>query len=177
MSINLSPRQFRDQSLDSKILALVEKCNIAPTCVEFEITEGLLIDELPSVNEILTRLNEVGFKIAMDDFGTGYSSLSYLRRYPFDTLKIDREFIQSLEENYSDRNLVKAAISMAQSLDLDVVAEGVETENQKKILEALSCDIIQGYLYSKPVPEFEIEAVINAINNMDNLSPRKKHAL
>ena len=177
MSINLSPRQFRDQSLDSKILALVEKCNIAPTCVEFEITEGLLIDELPSVNEILTRLNEVGFKIAMDDFGTGYSSLSYLRRYPFDTLKIDREFIQSLEENYSDRNLVKAAISMAQSLDLDVVAEGVETENQKKILGALSCDIIQGYLYSKPVPEFEIEAVINAINNMDNLSPRKKHAL
>jgi EAL domain-containing protein (putative c-di-GMP-specific phosphodiesterase class I) len=100
----------------------------------------------------------------MDDFGTGYSSLSYLRHYPFDTLKIDREFIRSVNVNEADQALVNATVSMAHNLGLEVVAEGVETPEQQATLETLSCDIVQGYLYSKPVSATELEKVIAQIN-------------
>jgi diguanylate cyclase (GGDEF)-like protein/PAS domain S-box-containing protein len=164
MSINLSPRQFRDEELSTTIISLIDKHGIDPHKVEFEITEGLFIEDLPGVKETLTHLHEQGIKLAMDDFGTGYSSLSYLRHYPFDTLKIDREFIRSVNVNEADQALVNATVSMAHNLGLEVVAEGVETPEQQATLETLSCDIVQGYLYSKPVSATELEKVIAQIN-------------
>lgn len=164
VSINLSPRQFRDYRFASKIFSLVEKYDVKPSDVEFEITEGLFIEEQFGVKETLNKLHDAGIKLSMDDFGTGYSSLSYLRHYPFDTIKVDREFVQGITENQADRELVYAAISMAHSLNLKVVAEGVETEHQKMILSSLTCDIVQGFLYSKPVSGTQIQSTLNFIN-------------
>ena len=103
------------------------------------------------IADALSALNQMGVGIAMDDFGTGYSSLSYLRNYPFDTLKIDREFITNITEDRADRELVNAAIAMAHSLGLKVVAEGVETPAQLALLTSLGCELAQGYLFSKPL--------------------------
>lgn len=152
MAVNLSPRQFREESLVAEIENLLNKYNINPMDLELEITEGLLISSHIDAEKALRKLKRLGINIAMDDFGTGYSSLSYLRTYPFDTLKIDREFIKDFGEDQSDRELVFAAIAMAHALGLTVVAEGVETAEQLQILKTQSCDIAQGFYFSKPMP-------------------------
>ena len=151
MAINLSPRQFRDTKLLSFIKEELESANVSSSNVELEITEGVLMIGQTYIDEALAGLNKLGIKLSMDDFGTGYSSLSYLQRYPFDVLKIDRSFIGGITTNEADLDLVKAIISMAQSLGLTVVAEGVETEEQALVLNELRCNYLQGYYYSKPV--------------------------
>jgi len=156
MAINLSPSQFRDSELLSFIASTLEKTGVSAKNVELEITEGVLMSVQTNITESLHALNKLGIKLSMDDFGTGYSSLSYLRQYPFEVLKIDRSFICGITENQEDYSLVKATIAMSHSLGLSVVAEGVETSAQQKLLAELNCDLIQGYYFSKPLPALQL---------------------
>lgn len=156
MAVNVSPRQFRDNRITETIRHCLELHGLPQGSLQIEVTEGLLIRNRSEVLEILLAIQTLGVRIAMDDFGTGYSSLSYLKRFPFHTLKIDREFIRDLASDSDDRALVAAAIRMGKSLGLRLVAEGVESEEQLQILADLECDSIQGYLISKPVPAQDI---------------------
>lgn len=156
IAVNLSPRQFRDTDLIGFIRNSLESSEIKPESLEFEITEGLLMARSSYIDDTLKELNKLGVKLSMDDFGTGYSSLSYLRQYPFDILKIDRSFISGISLKKEDCDLVKATIAMAHSLGLQVVAEGVELQEQLIILDSLGCDLVQGYYFSKPVPANEL---------------------
>ncbi|HED34880.1 MAG TPA: EAL domain-containing protein [Gammaproteobacteria bacterium] len=152
MAVNLSPRQFRDPGLVGFIRALINQSGISASSLELEITEGVLMSGHSYIDKALSELNALGVELAMDDFGTGYSSLSYLRNYPFDILKIDRSFVNDIMTDMRDRKLINAAIAMAHSLDLKVVAEGVETKEQLLHLETQGCEYAQGYYFSKPVP-------------------------
>ncbi|MET0094770.1 MAG: EAL domain-containing protein, partial [Sedimenticola sp.] len=156
MSVNLSPRQFRDPNLISFIKQVINQSGLSGEYLELEITEGVLMSGHAYIDEALDALSKLGVTIAMDDFGTGYSSLSYLRSYPFDVIKIDREFICEITMNSSDLELARAAIAMAHGLGLKVVAEGVETVEQKELLISHGCDYGQGYLFGKPVSKEEI---------------------
>lgn len=160
IAVNLSPRQFKDAELVTSIKAAMERVDISPSCVEMEITEGILMGDHAYINDALAGLDALGIKISLDDFGTGYSSLSYLRKYPFDILKIDRSFISDITTNSADRELTNAAIAMAHSLNLKVVAEGIETKDQLNLLKAMNCEFGQGYLFSKPVPEDQMTNIL-----------------
>ncbi len=146
IAINLSPRQFRDDSVLHYIKEQLEHHQLEGKYLEFEVTEGVLLRGYESVNQVLLGLHEAGISISMDDFGTGYSSLSYLQDYPFDTVKIDRSFINNMLTSEDSHELVKAIISMAHDLKLMVIAEGVETSEQAASLREFGCDLIQGYL-------------------------------
>ena len=156
ISVNLSPRQFRDPTLLPYIEKTLAETGVSSDSLELEITEGVLISSHPDIELSLNALNELGVSIAMDDFGTGYSSLSYLRRYPFDTLKIDRSFVSDITIDPQDRELVNAVIAMAHSLGLTVVAEGVENEAELNYLNTRGCDLAQGYLFSRPLTELDL---------------------
>ena len=149
MAINLSPVQFHDQDLLPNITSILDRYTFHNSVVEFEITEGVLLTDNNYIHEKLRGLETLGVSLAMDDFGTGYSSLSYLRKYRFNTLKIDREFIMELPHSAADKKLVAAIIAMAHQLDMKVVAEGVETEQQNSFLIEHNCDLVQGWLFSK----------------------------
>jgi diguanylate cyclase (GGDEF)-like protein len=151
VSVNLSPRQFRDLELVPFIKDTLQQNCITGKHLELEITEGVLMQERSNVDEALAIISQMGISIAMDDFGTGYSSLSQLRKYHFDVLKIDQSFIQDITTNSADRLLVNSVIAMAHSLGLEVVGEGVETEAQLEQLCEQHCDMVQGYLLSPPV--------------------------
>lgn len=151
LAINLSPRQFAGRQLERCVMSNLNRWQLPTDAIELEITESILLNpEGDSIDE-LRSLHAQGLHLSLDDFGTGYSSLSYLQRLPIDVLKIDRSFITPLGSDQSTA-IVRAIIAMAHSLDLRVVAEGVETERQLSILRMLGCDIAQGYLYSKPLP-------------------------
>ena len=156
IAVNLSPRQFRDPNLLIFIGGKLRALDLPPSCLELEITENLLMSGIAYVEEILRSLNYMQIGIAMDDFGTGYSSMNYLRTYPFDTLKIDRSFVQDLNVNPASYELVNATIHMARGLGLKVVAEGVEEQEQLDQLIRLGCDVAQGYLFSRPVPKEQL---------------------
>ena len=158
ISVNLSPRQFRDPTLLQYIQQTLAKTGVSSDCLELEITEGVLISSHANIDQSLSRLHEMGVSIAMDDFGTGYSSLSYLRRYPFDTLKIDRSFVSDITLDPKDRELVNATIAMAHGLGLTVVAEGVESEDELNYLNKRGCDLAQGYLFSRPLSATDLTA-------------------
>jgi diguanylate cyclase (GGDEF)-like protein/PAS domain S-box-containing protein len=160
ISVNFSPRQFRDPSLVEDVAQILQSSGIITGSLELEITEGVLLSGISNNDATLNAFNEMGIKIAMDDFGTGYSSLNYLRRYPFDSIKIDREFVSDMTYDMGDRELVNAAIVMANSLDLRVIAEGVETQQQLADLEELGCGYAQGYLLGRPMPAEELTAVL-----------------
>ncbi|WP_010322783.1 EAL domain-containing protein [Marinobacterium stanieri] len=160
MAVNLSPVQFRSTTLAAEVEQALAIAGLSGNSLELEITEGVLMSGQALVDDTLAALTAMGITIAMDDFGTGYSSLSYLRRYPFDVLKIDRSFVNDIADDPADRELVCAAIAMAQGLGLKVVAEGVETREQLRILAGYGCDVAQGYLFSKPVPAGELTAML-----------------
>jgi diguanylate cyclase (GGDEF)-like protein/PAS domain S-box-containing protein len=151
ISVNLSPRQFREARLVDGVKHALQAAGVAPVSLILEVTEGVLMGGHGLVDEAISRLAGLGVTIALDDFGTGYSSLSYLRRYPFSRLKIDRSFIADLTTDPADRELVNAAIQMARALGFTVVAEGVETEQQLAVLAEQGCQYAQGYLFSKPL--------------------------
>ncbi len=153
MAVNLSPSQFRDTALLSFIKDTLSELDVKAKYLELEITEGVLMNAKLNINDTLQEITKLGIKLSMDDFGTGYSSLSYLRQYPFNVLKIDRMFINGITSKKEDCNLVKATIAMSHSLGLTVVAEGVETKEQLVLLGELNCDFVQGYYFSKPLPE------------------------
>lgn len=160
ISVNISPRQFRDPKLVSHVEKTIDQFCTSGNCLELEITEGVLMNGRDYVDDAIDSLNKLGVSFAMDDFGTGYSSLSYLRRYPFDVLKIDCSFVCDITTDPSDCALITATVAMAHGLNLKVVAEGVETDEQLTFLKKVGCDYVQGYLFSKPVPEDEMKRLI-----------------
>lgn len=151
ISVNLSPRQFRDPQLVTFVTELLARVALPASTLVFELTEGVLIKEDEATLRAVKAITDLGIGIAMDDFGTGYSSLSYLKRFPFDTLKIDREFVRDLESDPGDQKLIVATIAMAKALGLRVVAEGVENDAQKQFLKAAGVDYLQGFLLSRPI--------------------------
>jgi len=151
MAINLSARQFQDSSLVPFISDTLTKYDIDPSQVEFEITESISMSNMTNTLRILTELRELGVSIAIDDFGTGHSSLAYLKKFPINTLKIDKSFVMGIVEDEEDRVIAQTIISMAHSLGLRTVAEGVETKEHVEMLQNMECDILQGYYYSKPI--------------------------
>lgn len=160
LAVNLSPRQFRDPNLVPFVEQALRQVAPLHAILELEITEGVLMSGHSYIKEALAALSGLGVSLAMDDFGTGYSSLSYLRDYPFDVLKIDREFINGISADNADRELVNAAVAMAHGLGLKVVAEGIETEEQRAQLALQGCDYGQGNLFSEPMPATELTRLL-----------------
>lgn len=152
VAVNLSARQFYDEKLVNVVEQALREANLDPMYLELEITESIAMQDGDSVISKLQDLKHLGIKLSIDDFGTGYSSLSYLKKFPFDSLKIDRSFISSITQGSDELAIVKAIIGMAKSLNLKVLAEGVELEEQKNLLFSLGCNELQGFLFGKPVP-------------------------
>lgn len=156
VAINLSPKQFQSRNLVSIVERILDETGCRPEWIEFEITESLLLEEDDSVTRTLSAFKEMGLAIAIDDFGTGYSALSYLARFPIDTLKIDRSFVQKITTDPRHAELVKAILSISRCLGHRVIAEGVETLEQAAFLDVHGCEVAQGYLYSKPLEKRQI---------------------
>ncbi len=157
VAVNVSSQQFFHGDVADMVLKAVFEASLKPSSLTLELTETILMNDVEETIVTLTRLRDAGASLAMDDFGTGYSSLSYLKRLPLDTLKIDRSFVRDLEHNSDDAAICAAIIAMAHTLDLKVVAEGVETKEQMDYLRDQGCDEIQGFLISKPLPASELE--------------------
>ncbi len=155
VAVNLSARQF-ENNIPGLVEEILAETNISAHSLGFEITEGIAMKNVDHNIRMLEQLKELGLNISIDDFGTGYSSLAYLKRFPLNTLKIDRSFIQDITHNTDDREITKAIIAMGQNLNLKVLAEGVETRAQLDILRNSGCDYIQGYYYSRPLPAREV---------------------
>ena len=160
VGINLSVRQFMQADLVEKMKLLIDKYQIDPANIDLEITETIVMQDAGNSINKMHSLKELGVKLSMDDFGTGYSSLSYLNQFPLDVLKIDRSFVKDISGNKNDGAIARAVIAMAHSMNLKVVAEGVETEEQFEFLNAHDCEVIQGYLISRPVPPQEFELLL-----------------
>ncbi|KYH00972.1 EAL domain-containing protein [Bradyrhizobium sp. DOA1] len=150
VAVNLSPVQFQAGDLEGSIQRILLETGLAPTRLEVEITEGVLIGDFNGALDLLRRLKALGIRIAMDDFGTGYSSLSYLQSFPFDKIKIDRSFISNLEATPQSGEIVRAVLSLARALNIPVIAEGVETEAQRAFLTREACEEMQGHLVGRP---------------------------
>jgi EAL domain-containing protein (putative c-di-GMP-specific phosphodiesterase class I) len=159
ISVNLSIRQFYQSNLVSMIEDILRETGLDPKFLELEITESMTMD-IHKASNILKELKQLGVRIAIDDFGTGYSSLNYLKNLPIDSLKIDQSFVRDLPGNASVKNIVAAMISMAHNLNLEVVAEGVESEAQLVFLRNNACDQGQGYLFSRPLSVEQLESLI-----------------
>ncbi len=155
IAINLSPRQFQDSNLTLFISSILEKYQVNPSQVEFEITESLSMSSMANTLHILENLKDIGVSIAIDDFGTGHSSLAYLKKFPINILKIDKSFIMGIIDNEEDKIIVQTIISMAHSLGFKTVAEGVETIQHVNMLKDMKCDQLQGYYFAKPIPKNE----------------------
>ncbi|OWR32995.1 histidine kinase [Saccharibacillus sp. O23] len=156
MAVNLSPRQFRQRNLVEMVRGIISETGYPPEYLELEITEGMTLD-VEAASEKMRQLRELGVQISIDDFGTGYSSLNYLKQLPISRLKVDRSFVSDIESDPSNRDIVKAIISMAHNLKITVIAEGVESAEQLHFLEDNGCDEVQGYLFGRPVPADEFE--------------------
>ena len=158
VSVNISARQFSDGQLGTRIATILRETGLPPACLELELTESILMREVDEAMVILDSLKFLGLSIAIDDFGTGYSSLNYLKQFPIDVLKIDRSFVDGLPSGEQDAQIARAIIAMAHSLNLAVIAEGVETHEQLEFLREHGCDEVQGYLFGRPMPANRFEA-------------------
>ena len=170
LSVNLSPVQFMRSNVPSMLKLVLDRTGFAASCLEVEVTESVLIDNMRETRAALETIRGMGIQIAMDDFGTGYSSFSYLQGFPINRLKIDRSFVSSLEKKESAQRITKAIIEMGRSLGFVTIAEGVETEAQRQILEDLGCDEFQGYLYSPPMSLVKTLKCIVDANQRDWMS-------
>jgi EAL domain-containing protein (putative c-di-GMP-specific phosphodiesterase class I) len=150
--VNVSGRDFLHPEGLLRISDTVAQAKLSPALFELELTEGILMRDAEAGRRSLLALKEFGFALAIDDFGTGYCSLNYLKRFPLDTLKIDRSFVADIIKDPDDASIVRAIIALGHSLDLGIVAEGVSTQEQLQFLRAESCDAIQGYLMSPAIP-------------------------
>lgn len=162
VSVNLSPRQFRQKNLLDRIVGVLEETGLEARYLELEITEGTVMHRFEEVMVTLARLDEIGVGLSIDDFGTGYSSLSYLKRFPVHKLKIDQTFIRDITTDADDAAIVGAIVAMARSLGLTSIAEGVETSAQLAFLKKLKCDEYQGYFFGRPVPAAEFAQLLGA---------------
>jgi diguanylate cyclase (GGDEF)-like protein/PAS domain S-box-containing protein len=165
VNINKSPRQFFAGNTEKTWIHYMKQNNIEPGCIAIEITEGLLLDHHPDVVAKLNAIREFGIELALDDFGTGYSSMSYLKRFDIDYLKIDRSFVQDIVTDPSDLAITEALIAMAHKLGMKVVAEGVETIEQRNLLADAGCDLGQGYFFAIPMPAAQFESLVFAAGN------------
>lgn len=164
VSVNLSVKQFNEPSLVENIAQLLEESGLPPRCLKLEITESVFSDNIEAAVKLLTQLRNLGVQLSIDDFGTGYSSLSYLQRFPIDTLKIDRSFVTQMMENEENLAIVRTIVALAQNLGMDVVAEGVETEDQLRLLRKLECENGQGFLFSTPIGGGQVDQFIANCN-------------
>ncbi|USR40605.1 EAL domain-containing protein [Ectopseudomonas hydrolytica] len=158
ISVNLSARQFAEGDLSARIAAILERTGVAPACLEVELTESILMRDVASAMQTLGELKRLGLCIAVDDFGTGYSSLNYLKQFPIDVLKIDRSFVDGLPDGEQDAQIARAIIAMAHSLNMMVIAEGVESHAQLEFLREHGCDEVQGYLLGRPMQPRQFSA-------------------
>jgi EAL domain-containing protein (putative c-di-GMP-specific phosphodiesterase class I) len=161
IAVNVSPRQLASGDFASLVSDVLRRTGLAPDRLEIEITETVLIKEAAVAMGVLRRLKALGVRIALDDFGTGYSSLSYLQRFPFDKVKIDKSFVQSLTDSANARAIVGAILAMCRQLGLQVTAEGIETSEQLAQLRAQDCDQIQGFLLGRPIPWQDVKGFIS----------------
>jgi diguanylate cyclase (GGDEF)-like protein/PAS domain S-box-containing protein len=166
VAVNLSPRQFTQKALAQSIADVLLATGLAPRFLELELTESMIMNDVDNAIAILATLKQLGVHIAVDDFGTGYSSLSYLRRFPIDVLKIDQSFVNDLSIDEDAAAIVIAIISLAQSLRLQVIAEGVETAEQLAFLRVHNCDQMQGYYFSRPMPAQAFEILLRQENDV-----------
>ncbi|AMK74885.1 PAS domain S-box-containing protein/diguanylate cyclase (GGDEF)-like protein [Methylomonas methanica] len=164
MAINVSPKQLHSPTFDQTITRVLLQSGLDARFLDLEVTEGAVMQDPDNIAITLTRLKNIGIRISMDDFGTGYSSLSYLKRFPFDNLKIDKAFISDIPLDEGDATLVLTIIAMAHNFNLKVVAEGVETQAQVDFLARNSCDEIQGYFFSRPLPASKVEQLLKKTN-------------
>jgi len=153
IAVNISALQFGQRDLDAVVARIIDASGIDSGLLELELTESSLMREPEEAARMLRRLESYGVRIAVDDFGTGYSSLAYLKRFPIAALKIDRTFIRDVTTNPEDAAITQAIIQLSHGLDLKVIAEGVETEEQRQLLISQGCDEMQGFLFSPPLPE------------------------
>jgi EAL domain-containing protein (putative c-di-GMP-specific phosphodiesterase class I) len=160
LAVNVSAKQFRQYNFAAQVQATVRRHAINPNLLKLELTEGMLVENVEKIIEAMNTLKEIGIRFSMDDFGTGFSSLQYLQKLPLDQLKIDQSFTRNMGIVEGSNEIVKIIIAMANSLNLDVIAEGVETEEQQKVLYFYGCNHYQGYLYSQPVPIDQFEALL-----------------
>lgn len=160
VAINVSARQFEKRDWPETVAGVLNETGLPADCLELELTEGVIMARGEAVIESLLTLKGLGLRLSVDDFGTGYSSLSYLRRFPLDTLKIDRAFIRGLGADEVDAAIVRAVVDLAHAVNLEVVAEGVETDGQWQVLKRLGCDTLQGYLFSRPLPAAAMGALL-----------------
>lgn len=166
VAVNVSARQFRDEDFAARLVRALSESQLDPQLLELEITETTVMENFDSAIRVLGELRKIGIRLAIDDFGTGYSSLGYLKHLPIDALKLDRSFVAGVNSEPRDAALVMAMINLAHSLDLRVIAEGIETESQRDFLRLLRCDEGQGYFFAKPTPAEAIE--------WTRLDPRRK---
>jgi EAL domain-containing protein (putative c-di-GMP-specific phosphodiesterase class I) len=161
MAVNVSALQLRSAGFVEKVARAVGDTGVDPRNVELEITESVLIEEDHDARETMAALKAMGFRLALDDFGTGYSSLSYLRRFPVDRLKIDRSFVERIDSDAESEAMVRAIVRLAKALNLEVIAEGVETDGQRRLLRAVGCGEAQGFFFSEPVEASQIGDLLN----------------
>ena len=163
LAVNISAFQLRQKDFSQKVKATLDSYNISPQHLEFELTETALMRSVDDSIEVLGKLRAMGVTISIDDFGTAYASLTYLKRLPVHNLKIDRSFVMDIENSQSDAKIVEAIIHLAHSLDLAVIAEGVETKAQLEFLQDHDCEKAQGYYFSKPT---DVETATNLLRTM-----------
>ena len=160
LAVNVSPRQFHQTDFIAQVIEIVERSGINPTLLKLELTEGIVLNDIEDTILKMKALRKIGVSFSMDDFGTGFSSLSNLKKLPFDQLKIDKSFVRDISVDRDDAIIVETIIAMANKLKMEVIAEGVENEAQRVFLEQHHCEFFQGYLFSKPVPLEQFEALL-----------------
>lgn len=161
MAINVSPRQFRQPNYVSEVEEVLERSSVNPALLKFELTESLVLEDSVGSIEKMYELKKLGVTFSMDDFGTGYSSLSYLTQLPLSQLKIDKSFIDNIPGEKNNEMVTRTIIAMGEGMEINVIAEGVETQVQKEFLLANGCQFFQGYLFSRPLPDEELEAFLD----------------
>jgi EAL domain-containing protein (putative c-di-GMP-specific phosphodiesterase class I) len=164
ISVNLSSNQFTQPDLPAHVRRILNETGLEAKYLKLEITETVVIENPESAGEMLRQLRTLGVRVCLDDFGTGYSSLSYLLRFPIDTLKIDRSFVNGIGTGAENASIVKTIIALAHNMGMDVTAEGVETQEQLDYLHSLNCEHAQGYLFSKPVDAAKAFALVSTLD-------------
>ena len=168
LAVNLSPEQFRQESLCNKLIDVLHKNKLPPQHLELEITESITVENYKKTIRVLNEFSHYGISISIDDFGTGYSSMSYLQKFPINRLKIDKSFTAHVPDDFDSVSIIRAIIALAHSLNIVVVAEGIETKEQYELLERLGCDELQGYYISKPLKADDFEAFLLERQKADN---------
>lgn len=171
VAVNLSARQFRDPKLVCTVMSALDECRLSPSCLVLELTESCVMQQPELASHVLEELGKRGLRIAVDDFGTGYSSLSYLKRFPLHSLKIDASFMTDLPADRDSRAIVSAIVTMSRELGLTVVGEGVENAAQARFLHDVGCDLLQGYLFERPVPPGVIEGLLGVHGRAQSNNP------